>query len=44
MKIAVRGGHCPNISGAKGLIDELTEDRKVKDSVCKYLKQLGHTV
>ena len=26
------------------MIDETTEDRKVKDSVIKYLKQLGHTV
>ena len=44
MKIAIRGGHCPKSTGAKGLIDELTEDRKVKDSVIKYLKQLGHEV
>ena len=41
MKIAVRGGHVPKVTGAKGLIDELTEDRKVKDSVIKYLRQLG---
>ena len=44
MKIAVRGGHCPKATGAKGIIDELTEDRKVKNSVIKYLKQLGHEV
>ena len=44
MKIAIRGGHCPNVAGAKGLIDELTEDRKVKNSVIKYLKQLNHDV
>ena len=44
MKIAVRGGHCPKATGASALIDELTEDRKVKDSVIKYLKQLGHEV
>ena len=44
MKIAIRGGHCPNATGAKGIIDELTEDRKVKNSVIKYLKQLGHEV
>ena len=44
MKIAVRGGHCPNVSGAKGIIDELTEDRKVKNSLIKYLKQLNHDV
>ena len=44
MKIAVRGGHCPKVTGASALIDELIEDRKVKDSVIKYLKELGHTV
>ena len=44
MKIAVRGGHCPRVPGASKFIDELTEDRKVKDSVIKYLKQLGHEV
>lgn len=41
MKIVVRGGHVPKVTGAKGIIDELTEDRKVKDSVIKYLSQLG---
>ena len=44
MKIAVRGGHCPKATGAKGIIDELTEDRKVKDSVIKYLRMLGYDV
>ena len=44
MKIAVRGGHCPRVSGASKFIDELTEDRKVKDSVIKYLRKLGHDV
>ena len=44
MKIAVRGGHNPGATGAKALIDELTEDRKVKDSLIKYLKSLGHSV
>ena len=44
MKIAVRGGHVPKVTGARGLIDELTEDRKVKDSVIKYLRQLGCNV
>ena len=44
MKIAVRGGHCPRIPGASKFIDELTEDRKVKESVIKYLKQLDHEV
>ena len=44
MKIAVRGGHCPRVPGASKFIDELTEDRKVKDAVIKYLRQLGHEV
>ena len=44
MKIAVRGGHCPKITGASALIDELKEDRLVKNAVIKYLTQLGHTV
>ena len=44
MKICVRGGHTELCTGASALIDELTEDRKVKDSVIKYLRQLGHTV
>lgn len=41
MKIAVRGGHCPKIPGCSKFIDELTEDRKVKDSVINYLRMLG---
>lgn len=44
MKIAVRGGHCPKVTGASALLNELTEDRKVKDAAIKYLKQLGHEV
>ncbi|MBD7914569.1 N-acetylmuramoyl-L-alanine amidase [Clostridium sp. Sa3CUN1] len=44
MKIAVRGGHNFQAKGASALIDETTEDRKVKDSVVKYLQQLGHSV
>ena len=44
MKIAIRGGHVPQIPGASKFIDELTEDRKVKDSVIKYLKALGQNV
>lgn len=43
-KIAVRGGHCPKVPGARGILDELTEDRLIKDAVIKYLKQLGHEV
>ena len=41
MKIAVRGGHVPKFTGASKFIDELTEDRKVKNSVIMYLGQLG---
>lgn len=44
MKIAVRGGHCPKVPGARGILDELTENRLVKTAVIKYLKQLGHEV
>lgn len=44
MKIAVRGGHCPNVPESSALIDELTEDRLVKNAVIKYLKQLGINV
>ncbi len=41
MKIAVRGGHVPKIPGCSKFIDELTEDRKVKNAVLVYLRQLG---
>lgn len=44
MKIAIRGGHNFQAVGASALIDEVVEDRKIKDSVLKYLKQLGHEV
>ena len=44
MKIAVRGGHTELCTGASALLNELTEDRKVKDSVIKYLRTLGHEV
>lgn len=44
MKIAIRGGHNFLSIGARALIDEVTEDRKVKDSVIKYLKIAKHDV
>lgn len=44
MKIAIRGGHNFSVPGASALIDETTEDRKVKDSVIKYLRMAGHEV
>ena len=43
-KIAVRGGHCPKVTGSSAILDELTEDRLVKNSVIKYLNQLGNEV
>ena len=44
MKIAIRGGHVPNVTGWSKFINELTEERKVKDSVIKYLRMLGYDV
>lgn len=44
MKINVHGGHNARVPGACGLIDEVTEDRKVKDLVLDKLRSLGHTV
>ena len=44
MKIAVRGGHNFQATGASALIDEVTEDRKIKDAVIVNLKALGHEV
>ncbi|MGG7096232.1 N-acetylmuramoyl-L-alanine amidase [Clostridium sardiniense] len=44
MKIAVRGGHNFSVPGARGIIDETTEDRKVKNAVIKYLKLGGADV
>lgn len=43
-KIAVRGGHNFEAIGASALIDETTEDRKVKDALIFYLKQKGYEV
>ena len=44
MKIAVRGGHNFSVQGASAIINETVEDRKVKDSVIKWLKKGGATV
>ena len=41
MKVAVRGGHNFSVPGASGLIDETTEDRKVKDNVIVMLRNNG---
>ena len=43
-KAAVRGGHNFKATGAVGLINEVVEDRKVKDAVIKYLRKLGYEV
>ena len=47
MVINVHGGHNPAgmiACGAAGLLNESTEDRKVKDLVINKLRSLGHTV
>ena len=44
MKIAIRGGHSLDVRGASGVVDEVTEDRKIYAKVRDYLKQLGHDV
>lgn len=44
MKIAVRGGHNTGVPGAHGIVDEIVEDRRYSEALCKYLVQLGHTV
>lgn len=42
-KYNVHGGHNRKVPGASKYLDEVTEDRKVKDGVIKYLKAQGHT-
>ena len=47
MRINVHAGHNPAgkvACGAVGLINESTENRRVKDEVISKLRQLGHTV
>lgn len=44
MKINVHGGHNSHVTGAARYLNELQEDRKVKDLVINKLKKLGHTV
>ena len=43
-KYNVHGGHNKKVPGASGILDEVSEDRKVKNAVIKYLKAKGHTV
>ena len=40
----VHGGHNFIVPGAKGLLDETTEDRKVAERVISALRAAGHTV
>ena len=44
MKFNVHGGHNKYSTGASKYLNELTEDRKVKDEVIRLLKSQGHTV
>lgn len=44
MKIAIRGGHSLDVRGAKGIVDEVIEDRLITLRVIEYLKRLGHEV
>lgn len=44
MKINVHGGHSLKCRGAKSILDEVNEDRKVKNKVIEILKAEGHTV
>lgn len=40
----VHAGHSLKCRGASALLDEVNEDRKVKDAVITYLRQQGNTV
>lgn len=40
----ISSGHGSKVQGANGLINEVTEARKVTAKVCQYLSQLGETV
>lgn len=44
MHISVNGGHTPTAPGARGYIDELREDRKLKDALIAELRARGHKV
>ena len=43
MIINVHGGHSLKCRGATGLLDEVNEDRKVKNKVIELLRANGHT-
>lgn len=44
MKFNIHGGHNKIVQGASKFLNEVTEDRKVKDEVIRLLKQENHTV
>ena len=44
MKFNVHGGHNSHVTGASKYLNELKEDRKVKDEVIRLLRAQGHTV
>lgn len=44
MNFNVHGGHSLKCRGASGLLDEVNEDRAVKNKVIELLKANGHTV
>lgn len=44
MNFNVHGGHSLKCRGATGLLDEVNEDRKVKNKVIELLRANGHTV
>ena len=44
MKIAIRAGHNTKATGSAGLINEVTENRKLLPLIINYLRQLGHEV
>lgn len=44
MKLNVHGGHSLKCRGASGLLDEVKEDRAVKNKVIELLRVNGHTV
>lgn len=44
MRINVNGGHTRRAPGASGYLDELTEDRLVKDALVAELRARGHEV
>ncbi len=44
MKFNIHAGHNKYVKGASSIIDEVTEDRKVKNELIRLLKAKGHTV